>query len=141
MRDVICQVLVEEKSKDLIFSVLNKFIPDYEKLNLDYTGKIDDINYIFKSEEEMINYYVEKDKVNQTFYWNKYENNPDKIMVGVNILADNQIVFSLTIDGCEQKETEYFRELKSFLKSEIGVVSYINPVEYDSGKDFRDRYE
>ncbi|CAL2078736.1 hypothetical protein [Tenacibaculum sp. 190524A02b] len=141
MRDVICQVLVEEKSKDLIFSVLNKFIPDYEKLNLDYTGKIDDINYIFKSEEEMINYYIEKDKVNQTFYWNKYENNPDKIMVGVNILADNQIVFSLTIDGCEQKETEYFGELKSFLKSEIGVVSYINPAEYDSGKDFRERYE
>lgn len=141
MRDVICQVLVEEKSKDLIFSVLNKFIPDYEKLNLDYTGKIDDINYIFKSEEEMISYYVEKDKVNQTFYWNKNENNPDKIMVGVNILADNQIVFSLTIDGCEQKETEYFRELKNFLKSEIGVVSYINPAEYDSGKDFRDRYE
>ena len=104
IKDIICQVLVKSKSKELIYSVLNEFIPNYQQINLDYTGKLDDENYVFKSEDEMISYYVSIPNVNQTFYWNKQVNNPDNIMVGANILSDNQIVFSLTFDGYQHKK-------------------------------------
>ena len=141
IRDIICQVLVEKKSKELIYSVLNEYIPGYETLNLDYTGKPDDENYVFKSEDEMICSYTETSNVQQTFYWNKYEENPNKIMVGANITTDNQIVFSLTFNGTLKTEAEYYLRLKRFLNSEIGVISYVNPVEYDKGSDFKNRYE
>ncbi len=141
IRDIICQVLVEKKSKESIYSVLNEFIPRYETINLDYTGKPDDENYVFKSEDEMISSYTETPNVRQTFYWNKYEENPDKIMVGANITTDNQIVFSLTFNGTIKTEAEYYLRLKKFLNSEIGVISYVNPAEYDNGTDFKNRYE
>ncbi len=141
IRDIICQVLVQKKSKELIYSVLNEFVSGYETINLSYTGKPDDEKYVFESEDEMIGSYIETPNVRQTFYWNKYENNPDRIMVGVNITTDNQIVFSLTFNGTLKTEAEYYMRLKKVLKSKIGVISYMNPVEYDSGNDFKNKYE
>ncbi len=141
IRDIICQVLVLEKSKELIYSVLNEFIPGYEKINLDYTGKPNDENYVFESEDEMVSCYVDTLNVSQTFYWNKYEGNKDKIIVGANITDDNQIVFSLTFNGTLKTEAEYYLRLKKFLNSNIGVISYVNPAVYDNGKDFKKRYE
>ncbi|NOQ70456.1 MAG: hypothetical protein GQ574_00555 [Crocinitomix sp.] len=140
IRDIICQVLVEKKSKKLIYSILNEYIPGYETLNLDYTGKPDDENYVFESEDEMISSYTENPNVEQTFYWNKYEKNPDNIMVGANITTDNQIVFSLTFNGNLKTKVEYYLGLKKFLNSKVGVISYVNPAEYDNGNDFKNRY-
>ena len=140
IRDIICQVLVTSKSKEVIYSILDEFIPGYEPINLDYTGIPDDENYKFKSEDEMISYYVATLDVQQTFYWQKDSDSLGKIMVGVNITSDNQIVFSLTLDGVKERETEYFNRLKHFLNSEIGVVSYVDPVDYEDGNDFASRY-
>ena len=140
IEDIVCQVLAPYKSKDLIYSVINEFIPNYEKINLDYTGKPDDSNYTFKSEEEMINCYVETPNVEQTFYWNGYKDNNEKIMVGANITSDNQIVFSLTFNGTSKAESKNHLRLKRFLNSKIGVISYVNPVEYQNAADFKNRY-
>ncbi|MCI5058415.1 MAG: hypothetical protein MRY83_20050, partial [Flavobacteriales bacterium] len=107
IKDIICQVLVRQKSSDLIFSVLNEFIPGYEKINLDYTGKPDDEDYEFQSEDEMIGYFSDTPNVRQTFYWNKKNENPDRIMVGAAITDDNHIVFSLTFDGTSETEIHY----------------------------------
>lgn len=141
IQDIICQVLVLNKSKKLIYSVLNEFMPEYEKINLDYTGKPDDENYEFKSEDEMINCYIETPNVKQTFYWHRHENSFDKIVVGANITSDDQIVFSLTFDGTSNEEAAYYLRLKRFLNSEIGVISYVNPAEYYNGGDFKNRYQ
>ncbi len=141
--DIISQVIIDFKSIEIIYSVLNEFIPGYEKINLGYTGKPNDIEYEFQSEEEMLNTYVETPNVGQSFFWNNYSKseNPDKIMVGVNITTDDQIVFSLTFNGTDQTEKEYHLRLKEFLKSDIGVISYVHPAEYDDGLDFRTRYQ
>lgn len=138
--DIICQVLVEKKSKELIYSILNEFIPGYETLNLDYSGKPDDENYVFESEDEMLSCYIETPNVEQTFYWNKHVENPDKVMVGANITKDNQIIFSLTLNGTNKTEAQYYLKLKRFLNSKVGVISYINPAEYENGEDFKNRY-
>ena len=138
--DIICQIYAGQKSRKTIDLILNIFIPEYEKLSLDYASKPDDEDYIFKTEDEMINYFMENDGLTQTFYWNKSHNNPDKIMVGANITNDDKLIMSLTIDGNEQTETKYFNRLKDFLNSDIGVISYINPVKYDNGQDFIIKY-
>ncbi|GAL87816.1 hypothetical protein Fleli_0133 [Sporocytophaga myxococcoides] len=88
----------------------------------------------------MINYFIENTGLNQTFYWNKNHDNPDKIMVGANITEDDKLIMSLTIDGNEETESKYFEKLKNILNSDIGVISYINPVEYNNGQDFITKY-
>lgn len=139
-RDIVCQVHAGQKSKEKIDLVLKTFIPGYKPLNLDYACKPDDQNYVFKSEREMVNYFIENNGLWQTFYWTKNEDNPDHIMVGANITEDDQLIMSLTVDGTEETEAWYFNKLKQVLSSEIGVVSYINPATYDSGHDFILKY-
>ena len=139
IRDIICQIVVDYKSTDLIYSILNEFIPRYQNLSLDYVGKPSNEDYIFKSEDEMLRYYVDTLKVDQTFYWNKYENNENKIMVGVCITEDDKMVFSLTFNGGEETKDLYFNKLKRSLNSDIGIVSYVNPVMYKDGADFKNK--
>ncbi|GEM_PF-828068 len=141
IKDIICQVYAGQKSRKTIDLVLNTFIPGYEKLNLDYTSRQDDKDYIFKSEDEMINYFIETTGLTQAFYWNKNNDNPDKIMVGAIITEDNKLIVSLTIDGNSETERKYFEKLKKIVNSEIGVISYINPANYDNGQDFIIKYE
>ncbi|MBO9693442.1 hypothetical protein [Chryseobacterium sp.] len=138
--DIVCQVYAGQKSIKTIDLVLNTFIPGYEKLNPDYTYPKDDKNYIFKTEDEMIRYFIETLSVTQTFYWNKYHDNPDRIMVGANITDDDKLIMSLTMDTTEEKKNLYFDQLKKVLQSDIGVISYINPADYKDGVDFILRY-
>ncbi|MGH1516211.1 hypothetical protein [Chryseobacterium sp. JK1] len=139
--DIICQVYAGQKSKRVIDLVLDTFIPGYEKLDLDYTYPEGNKDYIFKTEYEMINYFIETPSINQTFYWNKYHDNPDKIMVGANITDDDQLIISLTVDGNQETEKKYFSLLKEVLQSDIGVVSYVNPADYNDGEDFILKYK
>lgn len=141
IRDIVCQVYAGEKSRKTIDLVLDTFIPEYEKLNLDYASRVDDEDYIFESEDEMINYFIENTGLTQTFYWNKNHDNPDRIMVGANITEDDKLIMSLTVDGNDETENKYFGKLKNILKSDIGVISYINPTDYDNGQDFIAKYE
>ncbi|HYF01928.1 MAG TPA: hypothetical protein VEC36_01020 [Patescibacteria group bacterium] len=139
--DIICQVYAGDKSVAIIHTVLNKFLPGYEKLNVDYAFKPDDPKYVFKTEDEMVNYFLDKKGLEQTFYWNKYQDNPDKIMVGANITTDDKLVISLTFDGNSETKFKYFQALKNLLNSEIGVITYVNPAEYKNGEDFIKKYK
>ncbi len=140
IQDIICQVYAGQKSMKTIDLVLKMFIPDYEKLNLDYVSRLDDENYVFKTEYEMINYFIENSGLNQTFYWNKSYDNPDRIMVGAIITEDDKLIMSLTIYGNEETANKYLEKLKSVLNSDIGVISYINPADYENGLDFISKY-
>jgi hypothetical protein len=141
IKDIICQVYAGQKLRKTIDLVLNTFIPEYEKLNLDYTSRLDDEDYIFESEDEMINYFIENTGLAQTFYWNKNQDNPDRIMVGAIITEDDKLIMSLTIDGNDEKENKYFEKLKNTLNSDIGVISYFNPADYNNGQDFISKYK
>ena len=140
-KDIVCQIYAGQKSKKTIELVLNNFIPEYNKLNLDYASPLLNEDYIFKNEDEMLNYFIEKKGINQTFYWNQYHNNANRIMVGAIITDDDKLIMSLTFDGDKETETKYFEKLKNILNSNIGVISYINPVDYENGKDFIKKYK
>lgn len=62
-------------------------------------------------------------------------------MVGANILSDNKLVISLTFNGTIETEQKYYTELKSLLKADVVVISYVNPPNYNDGTDFITRYE
>lgn len=141
IRDIICQVYAGHKSRKTIDLILNTFIPEYDKLNLDYASRLDDEKYVFKTEDELINYFLENTGLNQTFYWNKIHNNPEKIMVGANITEDDKLIMSLTFDGTLETERKYFEKLKNILNSDFGVISYIDPADYNNGIDFVNKYE
>ncbi|WP_336731590.1 hypothetical protein [Chryseobacterium sp. VD8] len=140
IKDIVCQVYFDGKSTEKIFELLHLYLPIYESLNLDYTSRIDSEEG-FTNNKEMIDYFVNKDHVDQTFYWNQYVNNPDKISFGVNITDDNKTVFSLTIDGTITLAEIYLNDLKERLNSDIGVITFINPAEYENGLDFKMKYQ
>lgn len=140
IKDIICQVYAGKKSRKTIELVLNTFLPNYEKLNLDYATRTDDETYVFISEEEMIDYFIDNKGLEQTFYWNKHQDNPDNIMVGANITSDNKLVMSLTLNVNDQSKEVYFNRLKSLLNSEIGVINYAIPADYFDGEDFKLKY-
>ncbi|MEJ5106621.1 hypothetical protein [Chryseobacterium sp. MYb328] len=141
VRDIVCQVYAGEKSKNIIDLVLDTFIPDYEKLNTDYTFPPNNKDYVFTTEIEMISYFIENKGLNQTFYWNKSLHNPYRIMVGTNITDDDKLVMSLTLDASLETGEEYLNKLKKVLQSNIGVISFANPVDYENGEDFVLRYQ
>ncbi len=140
IKDIICQVYAGQKCKKMIDLVLNNFISEYEKLNLDYALPISNLDDNFNSEEEMISYFIEKKEIDQTFYWSQVHNNPNRIMVGAIITDDDKLIMSLTFDGDKEIEKKYFNKLKCILNSEIGIISYVNPAEYENGKDFVLKY-
>lgn len=139
INDIVCQVYFDGKSTEKIFELLNLYLPKYEPLNLDYTSRIDSEEG-FSSNKEMIDYFVNNDHVAQTFYWNQYIDNPDRISFGVNITDDNKTVFSLTIDGTIKLAEIYLNDLKQRLNSDIGVITFFNPAEYKNGLDFKMKY-
>ena len=141
IKDIVCTVLANECSKENIYKVLKEYIPDYEKLNpKDYEEYKSGKDQEFKSEDEVIDFFVTEYKGDQNFYWNQIEGNPDKIMVGVNITEDNYLVVSLTIDGIQATKEKYYRSLKGLLNAKIGVISYVNPADYEDGEDFKKKY-
>lgn len=139
IQDIVCQVYFDGKSSEKIFSLLNLYLPKYEPLNLDYTYR-QDSEKGFESNEEMIEYFVDTDYISQTFYWSQNINNPDNIYFGVNLTDDNKTVFSLTIDGTIALAEIYLHDLKQKLNSDIGVITFVNPAEYDNGLDFKMKY-
>ena len=140
IKDIICTVLANEKSVEIIYMALNEFIPNYEKLNPDYACQPGTEDYAFKSEEEMVRFFIENKGLSQAFYWNKYEDNPDGIMLGASLTTDDTLIISLTFNGTKETEATYFLKLKTYLNSDIGVISYINPPEYVDGQDFINKY-
>lgn len=139
IKDIVCQVYFDGKSTEKIFELLNLYLPKYEPLNLDYTSRMDSEEG-FTTNKEMIDYFVNTDHIDQTFYWNQYVNNPCKISFGVNITDDNKTVISLTIDGTITFAEIYLNDLKQRLNSDIGVITFFNPAEYKNGLDFKMKY-
>ena len=135
--DSICQVLANDSSEKTVFNVLNQFLPGYEELSLDYVEHPGGIT--FQNEKELISYYIEN-RVPQMFLWHLNKDNPEKLMIGADILSDGKLVINLTLASTLERVEEYFSQLKSFLKSEIGVVTHVVLAEYKDGADFKRKY-
>lgn len=137
VRNIICHVLAIEYSGAIVFEALNEFIHDCETLNLDYASPPKGV--FFESEKEMVNYFIENEKP-QTFYWKEMNSSPHNFMFGADITSDDKIIFSLTLDGTQKKADQCLSRLKAYFNSDVGVISYGTPAEYEGGLDFENRY-
>lgn len=140
IKDIICQVYFDTKSSEKIFELLNFYLPEHEPLSLDYSSRINDEKE-FESHEEMIEYFVNIDYIDQIFYWNQYIKNPNKIMFGVHMTNDNKTIFSITFDGTIKLAKVYLSDLMQKINSNIGVITFINPAEYSNGLNFKMKYQ
>lgn len=138
--DAICCVLAPQRSREVIDLVLSSFVPEHEQLDSGYASPPDDPNGSFASPDEMIDYFVCNAACTQTFFWNQYENNPARIMVGAFFTQDGSLIMSLTIPADGESENEYLARLKAMLHSDVGVISYIDPPPFEDGADFVKRY-
>ena len=139
IKDIIFQIYAGQKCKKMIDLVLNNFISEYEKLNLDYALPISNLDNTLTQKKKWL-VTLSKKKIDQTFYWSQVHNNPNRIMVGAIITDDDKLIMSLTFDVDKEIEKKYFNKLKCILNSEIGIISYVNPTEYENGKDFVLKY-
>lgn len=124
----------------MIDLVLTTFIPDYERLSGDYTFPPDDEDYVFASEDEMLEHFISNPTYETNFFWNQYKENPNQIMVGAFFTTDEQLIISLTLPANGEHEIAYLAKLKALLGSDVGVISWPNPPVFDDGADFIRRY-
>ena len=139
--DALCFVLADKRLKDNVFLVLNKYIPNYEKIqaddyNFNVTNELE-----FVTEEQMIEYLVMAKGEKGTLYWNKKNNNTDRIVVGAHFTTDGELIMSLTLHGDGMKEKKYLEDLKKTLNSDSGMISYNWFPDFEDGADFKNKYD
>lgn len=136
--DALCFVLANDRKKETVYAVLNKYIPGYEKISGDYW--FGGIGKEFANEDEILTYLEINKNEWGCIHWNKYNDNPDRIMVGAYFKRDNCLIMSLTVAGDDIKEVTYLEDLKRTLNSDIGIISYNYFPPFESGEDFKDQF-
>jgi hypothetical protein len=139
--DAICCVLANVRTKEIVYDVLNSFIPNYEKIDGEYYFSINGPKDGFKNEDEILDYLISNKYENGTLFWNKNEKNPYKIMVGAFFTTDAKLIISLTVKADGTIEDKFLEKLKNLLNSKIGTISYVNPPEFEDGNDFMNKYQ
>jgi hypothetical protein len=138
--DALCFVLADKRTKENVFLVLNKYIPDYEKIQADDYSFNQTNEMEFGTEDQMIEYLMGTKNEEGTLYWNKKNDNPDRIMVGAHFTTDGELIMSLTLPCDDVKEEKYLEDLKRALNSETGVIYYNCFPDFKDGADFKNKY-
>ena len=137
--DIIYHVLAPTCSLSVIYKTLDRFLPQRKSLNLDYANSPNGKDFF--SEREMVSHFLDSDHSGQTFYWNAKVLDPKAPMVGMDITADKKLIVTITVKTPEENIEEYFQGLRTFLDSNVGVVSYHVLADYSDGRDFERRYD
>jgi hypothetical protein len=135
--EALCFVLANDRKKETVYAVLNKYISEYEKIPGDYGFGCEKD---FANEDEILTYLETNKNKSGSFHWNKHRNNPDNIMVGAYFTIDGYLIMSLTLDGDEKKEVVYLEDLKRTLNSDVGVIYYNCFPQFENGEDFQKKY-
>jgi hypothetical protein len=134
--DALCFVLADRRLKENVFLVLNKYVPNYEKIQADNYSFSQTNEMEFETEEQMIEYLVMNKGENGTLYWSK----KNRIIVGAHFTTDGALIMSLTLPGDNVTEDEYLEDLKRTLNSDTGVISYNCFPDFKDGADFKNKY-
>jgi hypothetical protein len=141
--DICCCVLASARTKAAVYAVLNEFTPQHKPLRGDYGCRhipYNNPNYEFVSEDALIEYYVCHPLAACTFFWEPQKDKTSSPMVGAFFTSDGFLIMSVTIDGNEAEAQRCLNNLKACTKSDVGVISYINPPDFEDGRDFFNRY-
>ncbi|MBF9223605.1 hypothetical protein [Hymenobacter ruricola] len=153
MYDAICYVLANDRLADTVLQVLERYLSYHNPITEDY----EDFGVDYTSEYDMLRYFQEHPDLAVTRYWNGpqaiggghphispnhalLDSSAPKIMAGAHFLADGHLVISLTIESNDEAEDLMLVELKQFLQSSTGLISYVdysNFLSFDSAAEFK----
>lgn len=131
--DALCFVLANNRLAETVMLLLERYVPNHLPLAEDY----EDWGVEYATEYDMLQYLQNHPQLNATRHWNEIEKTPDSIMAGAYFLSDGQLILSLTVAGNSVNEEKLFVELKQFLQSEIGLISYNYFPEFNNGTEFK----
>ena len=136
--DTICQVLAPKRSEEITYAFLEHFLPEHETLSVDHLSHPEGKQ--FASERVMVKYFIESENMSATFYWNSLKPTPHKLMAGAICTSDNHLILTLTLDGPGNLADKYLTEMKSFLSSQIGGISYAIPANSETASEFKSQF-
>lgn len=134
--DAGCYVLSRERTPEIVYRVLNRYIPNHEELPGDYTFPNNQPYHRFNTEHEIISFTSNKLDEEQLLLWN----GPSQIVVGADFTSDGMIIISVELPANGKDEYRILTELKTLLNSECGFVTHGSVLEFTTGQDFLDRY-
>lgn len=140
--DAICCALTANRTVEVIYRVLQQYIPGYEQLPGDYGVLSLPDELTFPDEDALLHFCVADYALSGSFFWNKWHGNPHRIMVGAVLTNDGQLVMSLTMPATQTGRVEeiYLSELQLLIGSDCGVIYGNEYPPYKNGADFRLRY-
>jgi hypothetical protein len=139
-----CYVLTNKRTKEFISSFLDHYIPNRGEYTDVYEVPqfAENPSVVFKSADKLIEYLEHHiNEVHAIYWYNKVE----EILRGTMCLftSDGQVIvgiFSESLYPDTSIEESYFRDLKEFCGSTIGLIEYETPAAKDIG-DFLRRVE
>ncbi len=133
--DALCFVMATNRKKETIYSILNEFAPDHQKIESDYVFNSEFEDMVFENEDSILTFLEENTTVRGTIYWkDKY---PHYAMTGAHFTSDGSLILSLTIEADGTKEDSYLADLKRRLQSEIGIIYYNLFPNFINGEKFK----
>jgi hypothetical protein len=139
-----CYVLTDKRTKEFIFSFLEKFLPDRDESADEYEipQYSDSPIVTYKTANNLIDHLI-KNKIDiHTIYWRN--NNHEAIQQAMCFFTnDGQLIVGLS---CQTKhpdtsiEDKYFKDLQNFCNSDMGYITYEEPAIHNA-TEFLDKVE
>lgn len=127
-------VLIDSRAKNTIENFLNKYLMEWKEYVDEYAVPqfSDNPKMIFKHDFELMDYCEKNTNAVQTIYWsNKKDVEPQQAMVFYT--DDNKMILGLSVDN-EGLGNKYLNDMKLFLNSDYGYITYGNPAPNNSKK-------
>lgn len=123
-------VLGNDRSVLLVNSFLNKFLPNRELTvtQWDFPEYSDNPELTINSEKEFLEYCEKHKDVTHRSYWINSVESQNPCSAHIFYLSDGKVVLGLSTND-EHQEQGLLIELKSFVNSEIGYITYECPPE------------
>jgi hypothetical protein len=134
-----CYVLTDRRTKDFITSFLEKYLPNRQEYTDVYEVPqfSDRPTIIFKTADELIEYLEANQFEVHAIYW--YNKEEDAQLRGTMCLftSDGKVIMGIFCESLFPDisiEEHYFKDLRNFCGSTIGLIEYETPAARDTGE-------
>jgi len=134
-----CYFLIDGRNSDLVKIFLKKYLPVNKESAEDYPIPLfsDHPVKIFDSVNDLLMYLENNKDCKYSIYWHTDKKKSDIEHVMVFYTDDGKMIFGTSISGnnpMEINNLKIFRDIRSFLNSEIGCMTVEEPPPFNSSE-------
>lgn len=124
-------VIKKSRSKKLGEDFLNHFLPNREESAFEYEipQYSDDPKILFNKAYDLMEYLEKNISDNHTIYWRNLDSNNTNRHGMIFYTTDGYMIFGISVDVDPENEAECLSEMKDFLQSDGGYITYECPPE------------